>query len=53
MIVNRLLENAKADFSAIRLRTDRPEAAAFYERIGFKRVPVDTATHRMTLSDHF
>lgn len=49
-IANHLLENAKAYFDAVRLRTDTPEAAVFYEKIGFKRVPLDTATHLMTLT---
>lgn len=52
-IVKRLLENAGIDFSAVRLRADTPEAAVFYEKIGFKRVPLDAATHQMTLSCDF
>ena len=49
-IIGHLLESAEHHFDAVRLRTDTPEAASLYQKIGFKRVPLDTATHMMTLS---
>lgn len=52
-ITEHLLENAQPHFDAVRLRTDTPEAAVFYEKIGFKRAPLDTTTHLMTLSRKF
>jgi GNAT superfamily N-acetyltransferase len=44
-LVRHLLEEASEVFDEMRLRTDTAEAAAFYERLGFNPVLLDTATH--------
>jgi len=45
MLVRHILAHAKPHFSIVRLRTDSPEAAAFYTRLGFERVDQPDATH--------
>jgi ribosomal protein S18 acetylase RimI-like enzyme len=49
-LVEQLLKGASPPFSLIRLRTNTAEAAAFYERLGFKAVGERTATHARTLT---
>ncbi len=48
-LVRRLLAEADAVFTAIRLRTPTQEAAAFYTRLGFTESADETASHVMTL----
>jgi GNAT superfamily N-acetyltransferase len=48
-LVERLMAQAAAHFSLLRLRTDTAAAAAFYERLGFRRIDDDTATHIIDL----
>jgi hypothetical protein len=42
-----LLATARDGFEKVRLRTDTPEAAAFYIRHGFMTVDDETASHTM------
>ena len=49
-LVQELLARATA-FRRVRLRTSSPEAAAFYERLGFARVEEPDATHAISLAD--
>jgi GNAT superfamily N-acetyltransferase len=44
-LVRYLLDMARTSFTAVRLFTDTPEAAAFYETLGFSRLKSATATH--------
>lgn len=48
-LVKHLLDRADAAFDEVRLRTDMPDAAVFYENVGFRRVLLGTATHLMRL----
>ncbi len=49
-LVEAVLAAARGRFAALRLRTDNPEAAAFYERLGFqRRVGVPDCTHAREL----
>jgi adenylate kinase family enzyme/GNAT superfamily N-acetyltransferase len=48
-LVGNFLEEARGIFRIIRLRTDTPEAAIFYERLGFRRTLEENATHVWTL----
>ena len=50
-VVRHLLNRAGGAFDEVRLRTDNPAAAAFYEALGFKRVSLSTATHLLKLGD--
>lgn len=45
----RALAAARAHFKSLRLRTDNPEAARLYERIGFTAVSEDETTHTLQL----
>ncbi len=45
MLVNHVAAMARLRFRELRLRTDLQEAAAFYERVGFRAVPYESATH--------
>jgi len=45
MVVNGLLEHGASSFAQVRLRTSGPEAAAFYEALGFQKLVASTATH--------
>ena len=51
ILVTHLLEEARKTFDEMRLRTDTAEAAAFYERIGFDPVQLETASHVRILRD--
>jgi GNAT superfamily N-acetyltransferase len=48
-LVRFLLEEARAAFVIVRLRTDTSEAALFYERLGFMTVDLENASHAMRL----
>ena len=49
-LVERVIEEARGRFTMLRLRTNSPEAAAFYARIGFARADgVENCSHAMTL----
>jgi N-acetylglutamate synthase-like GNAT family acetyltransferase len=48
-LVQQLLKGASPPFTLIRLRTNTTEAAAFYERLGFRAVGERTATHAKAL----
>jgi ribosomal protein S18 acetylase RimI-like enzyme len=48
-LVRFLLEEARAAFVIVRLRTDTSEAAHFYERLGFMKVDLGNASHAMRL----
>ena len=49
MLVERIVAEAKAGFSLLRLRTLSADAAAFYRRLGFVEIDEDTATHMMRI----
>lgn len=49
-LVNCLLKAAEGAFSEVRLRTDTPKAANFYDRCGFDRIEDETASHRCKIS---
>lgn len=49
-LVRALRVHAGRGFAELRLRTDRAEAAAFYEKLGFERVAIGEATHRLYLA---
>jgi GNAT superfamily N-acetyltransferase len=50
-MLSRLMDDARGVFRTIRLRTDAPEAAAFYDASGFGRVDGDAqCTHRQAVS---
>jgi GNAT superfamily N-acetyltransferase len=44
-LVRLLLEEARATFVIVRLRTDTLQAARFYERLGFVKTEEENATH--------
>ena len=44
-LVRHILSLAKPHFSIVRLRTDSPDAAAFYARLGFQQTDERGATH--------
>jgi GNAT superfamily N-acetyltransferase len=44
MLVRHLLEQARGIFTIVRLRTT-PDAALFYERLGFRRTEEENASH--------
>ncbi len=46
-LVRQIVEDARPDFGSIRLRTENPAAARFYERLGFNPVREDAATHQL------
>jgi GNAT superfamily N-acetyltransferase len=48
-LLNVLILSARRHFPALRLRTDNPAAAHFYEAHGFVRVDERFATHRLQL----
>ena len=45
LLVRHILAQAKPHFSIVRLRTDSPDAAAFYARLGFQPTDERDATH--------
>jgi GNAT superfamily N-acetyltransferase len=49
-LVVHTIEFARQHFRIIRLRTDSPAAASFYERIGFKALLEPDSTHHVELS---
>ncbi|MDX1389736.1 MAG: GNAT family N-acetyltransferase [Acidobacteriota bacterium] len=51
MLVRRILAHASSvSFDTVRLRTDNPGAASFYEAMGFRRCPDSaSATHELAL----
>jgi GNAT superfamily N-acetyltransferase len=48
-LVRHLLEKARGTFRIVRLRTDTPQAALFYQRLGFARNQEQDASHTFTL----
>ena len=44
-LVRHILATAKPHFTIVRLRTDAPDAAAFYVRVGFQPTDQPDATH--------
>lgn len=48
-LVRALLEGAELHFDKVRLRTDTPEAACFYLRLGFAAVDDTNASHARML----
>lgn len=49
-LIRTLVEDASANFTALRLRTDNPSAGRLYERIGFSRISTSEATHILVLN---
>jgi len=49
MLVERIVIEAEAGFSMLRLRTLSAEAAAFYRQLRFMEIDEDTATHMMRI----
>jgi GNAT superfamily N-acetyltransferase len=50
-IVGRVLDAARGHFARVRVRTNNPDAAALYERLGFVRIPdVADTTHQIELA---
>lgn len=50
-LMEEIIHRATGHFDVLRLRTQNPQAAAFYERLGFRRAFDDQfATHFMVLS---
>ena len=50
-LIGALLEGAEEHFDIIRLRTNNPDAMAFYEAYGFERVGLENVTHSLALAD--
>jgi GNAT superfamily N-acetyltransferase len=50
-LLDRLERHARSRFDLIRLRTDTPEAARFYEGRGYQPIGSETATHVLQLAD--
>ena len=48
-LVRHLLAKARGTFRIVRLRTDSPQAARFYERLGFSPSQEPDASHIFTL----
>ena len=46
-LVENVVHHAHSEFSRLRLRTDSPEAARFYEAIGFSPVVETEGTHEL------
>ena len=46
-LINAIVERARADFSVLRLRTRREEAARLYESLGFAPGDAPGETHRL------
>jgi GNAT superfamily N-acetyltransferase len=44
-LVDAVVRAARGRFLSLRLRTESPAAAAFYERLGFRRVELPDCTH--------
>lgn len=44
-LVDHILAKARSNFSVVRLRTDTPEAALFYLRLGFTPIKDEAASH--------
>ena len=49
-LVAQLERRAAACYDRLRLRTDNPAAAAFYERVGYEAVASESSTHHRLLS---
>jgi predicted GNAT family acetyltransferase len=49
-LVETLVENARARFTSLHLRTDNPAAARLYERIGFTRTDALNSTHVLSFN---
>jgi GNAT superfamily N-acetyltransferase len=49
-LVETLVENARARFTSLDLRTDNPAAARLYERIGFTRTDALNSTHVLSFN---
>jgi GNAT superfamily N-acetyltransferase len=51
-LVQAVIEAARGRFGLLRLRTENPQAAAFYERLGFRRLAgVPESTHALDPGD--
>jgi GNAT superfamily N-acetyltransferase len=51
-LVQAVLDAGRGRFGSLRLRTESPQAAAFYERLGFRRlVGVPECTHGLDLGE--
>jgi GNAT superfamily N-acetyltransferase len=50
LLVNKIISEAEKHFVVVRLRTITPEAATFYERLGFEKTSEEAATHRIVCS---
>jgi GNAT superfamily N-acetyltransferase len=48
-LISELLQRARTRFSEVRLRTDNPNAARVYERMGFTPFVTDHSSHRLFL----
>jgi len=49
-LVQAVIATAQSRFDSLRVRTENPEAASFYERLGFRRrVGVPDCTHTLEL----
>ncbi|QKS01643.1 GNAT family N-acetyltransferase [Sphingomonas sp. CL5.1] len=49
ILVKHIADKASRTFTTLRLRTTTTEAAAFYERLGFRRTDEEAATHVLDL----
>jgi len=48
-LVSALLREAAASFRQVRLRTENPDAARLYEKMGFERLASPDATHALSV----
>ncbi|KAA2240325.1 GNAT family N-acetyltransferase [Chitinophaga agrisoli] len=52
LIMNKIIDEASHSFTVLRLFTDNPTAASFYEKLGFKQTGEYKASHFLTLPVH-
>ena len=50
-LLEKIIEYSITHFSKMRLRTNNPKAAKFYEGFGFVTVQSETATHELKMND--
>ncbi|HEY9000390.1 MAG TPA: GNAT family N-acetyltransferase [Mucilaginibacter sp.] len=50
LLMNVIINNARAYFTSLRLFTDNPTAAGFYEQLGFQNVNSYKVSHMLTLA---
>jgi GNAT superfamily N-acetyltransferase len=48
-LITELLQRARTRFSEVRLRTDNPDAARVYERMGFTPFVTEHSSHKLSL----